>query len=220
MGRGKYRFHEVAQAPIESGIYSWYCRYQLPQKNIDDLLQTLSDVSPEEKREKVRSFLERYLFSYFQEPPYEVTLQAPLKPRYEGSVEHAPSISKSLVDRFVAEPHRLAVLAGILKLATPEFASPLYIGSAKSLRTRLGNHVKLIRKYREGRLNTEGIARREDLTEEEKADHSFARDVALDRRFDPNDLWVHTLEVEFGHEYTFDIENILNRINFPLCGRN
>jgi hypothetical protein len=220
MRRGKYRFHEVNRAPDTSGIYAWYCRYDLPQKNIDDLLQLLTTSQNETKEQIVRAFLDRYLFSYFQEQPYEVTLKAPLKPRYEGTVPHIPSISSTLLQRFVEDPQRIDVLANILRLAAPEFSSPIYIGSAKSLRRRLESHERLIRKYREGQLSDYYATNVEELPAEERADHSFAREAAINRRLDPNDLWAHTLEVDLGHEYTFDIENILNRINFPLCGRN
>lgn len=214
MARGKYRFHEVSRAPDESGVYAWYCRYELPKRNIEDLLAELSLASLAKKRELVRAFLQRYLFKYFEECPYEVTLKAPLKPRYEGSAAHVSSVSSALVDRFVDQPNRLEVLADILRMASPEFASPIYIGSAKSLRSRLITHVNLIRKYRQGLLGLQPDDF-EALTAEQRADHSFAREAAAIRRFDPNDLWVYTLQVGLGHEYTFDLENILNRINFP-----
>ena len=125
-----------------------------------------------------------------------------------------------MVDRFANEPLRLKALASLLRAATPVFASPIYIGSSKSLRRRLLNHTKLINRYREGLLNLSPEEIEKLDATENKADHSFAREAGLIRRFDPNDLWVYTFDTNMADEYTFDIENILNRINFPLCGRN
>lgn len=219
MARGKYRFHEVAAAPNESGIYAWYCRYELPKRNVDDLIKRLSLASQEQKSDLVRTFLQRYIFKYFEEPPYDVTIEAPLKPRYKGSAAHVSSLSSSLIDRFADQPHRLDVLAEIIRMASPEFASPIYIGSAKSLRNRLVGHATLIRKYRQGLLDL-SPTEVDRLSTDQQADHSFAREAAAIRRFDPNDLWVYTLQITLGSEYITDIENVLNRINFPLCGRN
>jgi len=220
MPRSRYRFHEVAGTPEGPGVYAWYCRYELPERNIDDLIKSLQGVELEKQRDLVRAFLGRYLFSYFQEQPYDVVIKAPLRPYYEGSVEHISCISSSLVERFVNEPMRLKTLASLLRAATPEFASPIYIGSTKSLRQRLLKHVDLIRQYRESLLNLKPSEIEAITTSEQKADHSFAREAGLVRRFDPNDLWVYTFDIDLDPEYTFDIENILNRINFPLCGRN
>jgi hypothetical protein len=50
--------------------------------------------------------------------------------------------------------------------------------------------------------------------------HTFAHEAMVIRRFDPNDLWVNVLQTALDHEITYSVENILNRINYPLCGRN
>ena len=51
-------------------------------------------------------------------------------------------------------------------------------------------------------------------------DHSFAYDAVCVRRLIPADLIVYVMPVEFPPEVAQATEYILNRINFPLCGRN
>lgn len=215
-----FRFHQVDDAPQKSGVYAWYCRYELPQRDTDELIQALKATgTPEEKREMVKAFLRRRVFSYFAEAPYSVSIYGPLKPRYEGEIPHVLSISDSLADRIVKNPERIMVLAQVLRTSIPHFASPLYIGSAKSLRDRLKTHVRLMRRLREGEFAANNLTSIQ-LTEEERADHTFAYEAIIQRRFDFNDLWVSVMPMDIPHEYTVDIENVLNRINFPLCGRN
>jgi hypothetical protein len=51
-------------------------------------------------------------------------------------------------------------------------------------------------------------------------DHSFAREVATTRRFTAYNLVAHVMEMPTDEDLRIDMENLLNRINYPLCGRN
>jgi hypothetical protein len=54
---------------------------------------------------------------------------------------------------------------------------------------------------------------------DEEADLSFAKDVAR-RGLVPGRLVVFVATTQTGGDEYKDVENLLNRINFPLCGRN
>lgn len=212
----RLRFHQVDTAPQGSGIYAWYCRYELTERDIESLLARLGSEQECRRREVVKAFLRRHIFDVFEETPYKVLLHGALKPHYQGEVGHVFELSNDFIDRLVTEPARLRVLAYALRTSVPEFSSPLYIGAAGNLRRRLRSHVALMRRLREG----SHLHMPDEITAELSADHSFAHDAIIARGLDPNDLWVCVLAIPMPKAYTFDIEHILNRINYPLCGRN
>ena len=51
-------------------------------------------------------------------------------------------------------------------------------------------------------------------------DHKFAHEVIIQRKLNINDLEVHIMKLEVEENIQVDVENILNRLNYPLCGRN
>ncbi len=214
-----FAFDEVVQAPRTPGVYAWYFRSDISHKDIQELGDRLLTLdSPAARRDAVRAFLNDNLFNPLAESPYEVTVSGPLKPKYEGLVEHKLAISDGLVSRIAEEPSRLLELDAMLRLAVPYFASPIYIGVAKvSLRRRLKNHRKLILKYREGIHGVGAAALAE--SPDRQADHSFAYEVTHQRNLHPSLLSVYTLEMPIGSEIALDAEKVLNRLNFPLCGR-
>ena len=116
----------------------------------------------------------------------------------------------------MAVPDRLWAFKTILEEAVLEFASPIYIGMAVNLQTRVLRHKHLIQKYKRGSAFDldEG-----ELSEEETSDRSFAREVVR-RGFSLSRLIVSVRVIESSLNVQLDAENILNRINFPLCGRN
>ena len=90
------------------------------------------------------------------------------------------------------------------------FASPIYLGMSDNLRNRLAGHKALIERYRSpnmrrGRPGT--------------ADAGFAWQVAQ-RRIPPERLFVYTCVTESGSGIELDLENVLNRIFYPILGRN
>jgi hypothetical protein len=218
------RFTDLTRAPESAGIYAWYYRIELSDKDILDCINTcVVTVSLEQKCEIVRTFLERRLFNHYREQPYFIKLTGALKPEYSGTVENQYSISQSLVNRLAVDPHRLKRLKYLLHQAVPFFASPIYIGIAANLRTRLLKHKTLIERYQQSMAAMSADLPSESESEsdaEAVRDHSFAKEVATTRRFVAYNLFVHVMELGTEEDMRGDLENLLNRINFPLCGRN
>lgn len=217
-----YRFHELNQVPQGAGVYAWYYRLQLATRDIEILVENLNALSTAEQRiERIREFLGQRLFRAFREAPYSVSLEGQMKPAYKGEVFNQSAISESLLLRLAEDPNRLIKLRSLLFDSVPQFASPIYIGVAKSLINRLNRHKSLIEKYCNAAateiLDTSDIA---EGDEEAERDHTFAHEVAAVRKFNPSNLIVCTMLVEVDEHVRYDLENVLNRINFPLCGRN
>src|SRR3954466_15493066 len=136
-----YSWHEIGDVPAQPGVYAWYYTPEITSFDLERVMAEVASVrasvglSP--AKELVRAFLEESVFRYFREQPSSAQLRGPLKPRYEGRIEHMPTLSESLLDRIVEEPARLAIIRDVLEASAPDFASPIYIGMAERLRTRL-----------------------------------------------------------------------------------
>jgi len=217
-----YWWTEISNVPQKPGVYAWY---YLPEITEFDLQQTISrirvywdDDDIEAALETVKSFLQNFLFQYFQEEPYQAILRGSLKPKYEGSIEHKPELSEELLKRIVEEPERLITIKQVLEESAPDFASPIYIGMSENLSSRLKHHKKLIEKYSSQLLN-QNISNRTNKRDGEDRDQSFAMRICS-RHIPPTRLFV-TISIlgDVGKRYV-DIENILNRIHYPLLGRN
>jgi hypothetical protein len=202
---------EIELAPPRTGVYAWYSRMRISKADVNDTISRVkAAVDSQTAHNLIENALDRFIFNPYRESPYRVLLRGQLKPKFIGDVEHEPSRSDSLVTRLARNPERLHVIAALLGDAAPAFTSPLYIGMAVNLRARLRTHKSKITEFREQRTNTEA-----DSTPEA----GFARQV-VDRGFDPTNLFVHIAEVDVEAGEHNDIENILNRINYPIFGRN
>lgn len=207
------RWSEIDTAPETSGVYAWYSRLAISKADVAAIIKNVKEAQHKGEREArqiVEEALDRFVFGPFRESPYQVTLRGPLKPKYSGPVEHEPAKSESLVGRLASDPERLRPIADILKGAAPWFTAPLYIGMAIDLRQRLRQHRDKISQLREhdGNLNAD-----------DSYEAGFARQVVA-RNFDPTNLFVFYTEIEVESSEHNDIENLLNRINFPIFGRN
>ena len=218
----QYRFNEIANAPDAPGVYAWYYRIELTDRDIAVCIAEVESTETPALREGViRSFLDRRLFRYYKEEPYSVEISGALKPRYAGRVEHVAEISDTLCKRVAEQPERLNDIKTALLFTVPMFASPIYIGVAKRLRGRLMGHVRLIESLQHLKASGSGIGNLpESANEDEKNDHKFAFEVTMLRNFATSNLVVNTLELSIDDAIRYDLENILNRINYPLCGRN
>lgn len=214
----RLHWREIGQAPPSSGVYAWYYNVELAQFDIERLISSLSETDdPERASCLVKDFFERHVFGHFIEQPYTAVMRGPLKPTYEGTLAHRISLSGKLVDRIVEEPQRLYTVKSVLERSAPMFSSPLYIGMSSNLRTRLLRHKALIEKYSEYKVYNPDLAVSDDS--KDAADHSFAKEV-VERQFVLTRLFVVTDVIEAESKNYVDIENILNRIHFPLLGRN
>lgn len=204
---------EIEQAPEAAGVYAWYSKLQISKADVADFVTKVTNAKARDEQEArllVEAALDRFIFNPYRESPYQVILSGQLKPRFNGEIKHEPSRSDSLVARLVKSPERFIAVAQVLSVVAPAFTAPLYIGMAANLRIRLRNHKRKIIEYRNQH-------RSPDLDESVEA--GFARQVAA-RGFDPTNLFVHVTEVNVDTGEQNDIENILNRINYPIFGRN
>jgi hypothetical protein len=214
-----YLWQELDEIPATRGIYAWYYRHTFYKADIEVLLAELEQIGPAtdgSREAKVEAFLQYFLFNFFLEEPYHVSIRGALKPTYEGVAEHVAAITAGLVERICADPTRLWHLQAVLDSTVPEFAAPVYIGLSSDMRKRIRRHQSLMQKYKqvEGR-----DLRDEAVTAEEQRDHSFARAV-IRRGFLLHRLEVSVRVISAPGDIYLDAENILNRIYFPLCGRN
>lgn len=203
---------EIDLAPQCPGVYAWYSRLVISKADIDAVIRRISEAkvgSDVHARDAVENALDRFIFSPYKEAPYQVALRGQLKPKYHGEVAHHPTKSEPLIERLIENPERFRAIAEVLKTAAPWFTAPLYIGMASNLRSRLRQHRNKIVELRD--LQSHGGG-------DDAPEAGFANQVVA-RKFDPTNLFVHIAEVDVGGEHN-DLENILNRINYPIFGRN
>lgn len=217
----RYQWSEIPAISDVAGIYAWYYMPEITQFDITTLITKVEahkcQGRDRDARRDIESFLEQFIFSYFSEPPYQTIVRGPLKPTYEGTLYHRPSTSSALLDRLVEDPVRLHTVKAVLEASAPDFASPIYIGMSEKLGRRLQSHRKLIEKYRTKR--PESVSSPEIEVTQDQRDQSFARQIAS-RGINPQRLFVVIRQIDAGANHYVDLENILNRIHYPLLGRN
>jgi len=210
----KHLWADISNAPALPGVYAWYYSPEITDYDLEQTIAQLKasrDVDRPAAEELVRTTLDSRIFKHFREDPYQALLEGPLKPTYTGTLEHTFRVSGGLVRRIVDDPDRLRTIRKVLDMSAPMFASPLYMGMAGELRSRLATHKALIEKYR--RLHRQG----EEPVR--NSDAGFAWQVAK-RRIPPDRLIVFTCTTAADDKTAVDIENILNRIYYPILGRN
>lgn len=208
-----FKWQEVGNVPSEPGVYAWYYELTITRYDINRVIEQVSYYKDAGDFSKAKSaisqFLHKFIFQYFTEEPYSTLISGLLKPKYEGELEHTPETSDSLISRIVEDPERLYTIKEILSGSVPTFASPMYIGMSSDLQRRISTHKKLITKFRA----------KESVNFGSKRDQSFALRVA-ERKLIPTRLCVAVKEISDNAPGYVDAENILNRINFPILGRN
>jgi hypothetical protein len=209
-----YSWLEIEHVPETTGVYAWYSRLEISKADVDAVVR---DVAASkllgddfQAKKAVIQALDRFVFGPYRESPYRVELRGALKPRYGGEVSHEPSRSESLVERLVEHPERFRKITEILSGVAPGFTAPLYIGMAVNLRTRLRKHKRRIIELRDNGWSP---------STDDLVDAGFANQVVA-RGFEPTNLFAMIAEVPVETTEHNDIENILNRINFPIFGRN
>jgi len=184
------------------------------KRDVDDLISEIKDCSADRAIVLVREFLSKRLLRPFAESAYRCKIEGQLKPGYSGTLNSDLNISDDLVKRIAESPDRLWKLKNTLNSSVPTFASPIYIGMTSNLRQRLIQHKARIERF--GQVD---LTNPDQSDEDQVSAHSFARQVH-ERGFLPNWLLVAVQPIETDHDEQKDAENILNRINFPICGRN
>jgi hypothetical protein len=214
----RYSWSEFGVITEAGGIYAWYCSPEITQYDLNKTIlavQHFKDAGDFTAAENlVREVLDTRILRQFREQPYDVVMKGPLKPTYSGKVEHDNTLSGSLVDRLVENPERLRAIRDIIESSAPNFASPLYIGMAQNLRDRLGIHKRLIEKHRQRNFVDRTVDNQISV-----AEAGFARQVAQ-RKLPPERLFVVVCAMDTIDGAHVDVENLLNRIYYPVLGRN
>lgn len=207
-----------AGVPARPGIYAWYGRVVVPDP----------DRARASNPGGLESLFREQIFARYQRQPYDVTLSAALEPRFHGRVLHSPE-SPSPGDESPAAAARAAdtVFGFLARSFAPAFSAPIYVGKAvkQPLSSRIAQHLAGLNDYL-GRstefLETQRRALLHDEagTDEEAIDaHSFAIEAAV-RRFAPARLLLVTYAPPtIDAEDISMLENIVNRVNYPICGR-
>jgi len=216
-----YKWQEIINVPQKSGVYAWYFSPEITEFDLSEAIQKLKAYQGSQDRESslklLDSFLFKNIFSYFEEDPYEAILSGPLKPKYQGKLSYQPNLSSSLIERILEDPERLRTIKNVLEKSAPFFSSPLYIGMAERLGSRLLQHKKLIEKYRSQMpIQDKTLSHEGDYGD---VDNSFAFEIYR-RQITPSRLFVAINIIDDKKQNYVDIENILNRIHYPLLGRN
>lgn len=217
-----YGWIQIEEIPESAGIYAWYYIPMISDNEIEKLKVKITEAKHQGEHQfaydTVLTFLQVNVFKAFQEEPYRATLEGQLKPRYGGDIEHIFNISEELIERIVEQPERLSNIKSILQNSIPEFASPIYIGMSELLRQRLRRHKSLIQHYFEYMQSETSNHRTSDNSSHLDQDQSFALEI-FRRKLVPSNLYVAVRVIEDTESF-LDIENLLNRLYYPLLGRN
>ena len=223
MSLRKYRTNNISSPDIPEGpgIYAWYADLHLPEKDTNDLIGFLqkNEIKKEIKYSVLLDFLNRKLLQPFKESQYNIKISGKLKPKYFGKIDHQQEFSDGLIEKIIEDPNRLKSLYKILKSIDTSFLSPIYIGMAGNLKTRLTTHINQINNYYNN-LSSSSEFEINTIEESLLRDHKFALEAIVVRKIEPKKLYFTFYEVDFDNKIESDLENILNRLNYPLCGRN
>ena len=205
-----------ADVPQRPGLYAWYARATLPRPDGARLEQELPDL------------LRKLVLERYRRQPYQVTLHAPLEPRFEGVVTHqmGDPVHANLppdLARRVGE----AVFGFLSRSFVPAFSAPIYVGLAarQSLAARISQHLRTLQIYLD-RSDDYLRSQREALLDggipgdsEDMDAHTFGLEAAM-RRFAPDRLFLATFSPpDASPETLHATESVVNRIGFPICGR-
>lgn len=207
------KWNAISPANIlsDSGIYAWYYAVSIGDHDVNRLIQSLNScVDVSVRYEAVREFIDKYLFAFFREETYQAHIYGKLMPEFRGMLEHMPQSSNDLVEKIVANPNILIDLQRVLNEITMEFSSPIYIGMSENLSNRVNRHKQLIEQFKRQKVAGK---------EFEDRDESFAARV-VSRGMIETKLKVALMYVSSDNNLHNIMENVLNRINYPVLGRN
>ena len=213
MNQIKLHWHDIkknnSNIPTGNGVYAWYYSPRLSSYDIDNFYSNNDSLS----EEGIKHFLNKYIFNFFSEEPYEIELSGKLKPKYKGQVEHVDLCSKSLIEKISSKKIGLYDIQELLTEFSECFLSPIYIGMADNLANRIISHKNLIGNYRDS------SSFQQNEKEVSIKDSTFASRV-VSRGYISNDLFVIVKELNCDEKLENVAENIMNRINYPILGRN
>lgn len=193
-----------------SGIYAWYYQLSLGDADIRTLLEELASSNEIVSRELVEKFLYRHVYQYYKEENYKAEIFGKLMPSFAGELIQQHQISGSLTDFILSNPETLWDIKEFLKRLSIDFSSPIYIGMAKNLKSRLLHHKRLIEQFKNERVTHSNF---------EDRDENFASRVVT-RKMNTKNLVVAIQYIDTEKPIQSALENLMNRINYPVLGRN
>lgn len=214
----KISWNQITRQHISegSGVYAWYYTNKISLFDIKSLIQVLGITdSSVDRSKKIEDFIREFVLLPYEETPFNVTISGKLKPRYTGELFHEQTVTDLLVSKISCNPNLLFDIRKMLATIDYSFMSPLYIGMASNLVVRILKHKFLIEQY-----GNTGIPAEIDCDNvEDKRDHDYASRV-VKRKLTETNLYVVLKEIDKEYSLHNITENILNRINYPILGRN
>lgn len=199
--------------PDKPGVYAWYYKYTISKAEILNLESDLAEADTViAKRKLIEAFFRRVVFEKFDEEPYLAKITGKLKPNYTGSLVQDFTIANSFIDKILEEPKAIYDIRDQLNDFDISFSSPLYIGMAGDLLDRILQHRDAIidaKSSQAQEYDWGGVA----------DDGNFAKRFTS-RKLNSTNLYVVFKEIESENSIHNPMEYILNRINYPLLGRN
>jgi len=199
--------------PTTSGIYAWYYRNKIGNADINDIENKLLNISGKlEKKKFLESVFQKLIFDKFNEEPYSAKISGKLKPTYIGCLSHEYSLSGTFIDRLLGNEESVKDVLKELNEIDVMFSSPIYIGMATNLLQR-------VLKHKDGIISAK--AKVNDITDYpvDVDENSFANRFT-NRNLDSTNLYLTFKEINSEKKIHNSMEYILNRVNYPLLGRN
>lgn len=228
---------EIDEVSTGPGLYAWYNLFAPGPPLWKPQLQGKKDLAPTRLRQALQRHTGRH-----STHPLELEARGPFNTRWSGMLANTSDerwqqqlgtepndddelnseLSLPFLQQALHNPGGREVLVRTLEAATPVFASPLYIGVAANLRTRLRQHKNQLYHSQ----NSGGIPTSDNDQPSEEL--TFAKRVA-EKGFMLDDLRVYTLRLESftSSELSTSLlrstaeaaEWLLNRWHKPLLGR-
>lgn len=209
--------------PKVSGIYAWYYDHKIGNYDIKSLEEKIGLIaSDNDKKICIREFIQKNLLNYYKRENYNVEIKGQLEPKYSGQLTHQIDNANNIVKSIFEDLNVLKSIQQVFNSFDFNFSSPLYVGMAKDLSSRINTHRNLIAKYNDiniDRITLDNKSEQNEIEDEDIDDHNFAARI-IERKFIIQNLVVVIKEVTDTDSIYKIIENLMNRINYPILGRN
>ena len=240
---------EIHQAPTGAGVYAWYAT---PQIGIADWVRSVDGEGVDLGIQSFKGLFTKHS-ARFAPPSLRVSSHSAFRDRWTGSLpsnsfeRDLESITKDLKDEELAdsaafpskewksllgsEKQRGALSQLFNEIVNPVLSSPLYIGRADNLQSRLKDHASDLGKWHNAVLRDQGHLKKiySSIFEDRKYDgipNIFAT-RAIASGFGPENLIVFALDIEVALdlntskaiELSYVLEWFLNTWSRPILGR-